>query len=615
VHCMSQSFRSRTLVIAVAAVLVAGLVGGLSGALADSSSPSPAGKVVMRVGWLADPDSLNPFIGTVSSAYVVWYMNYDPLVGLSYADLTPTKGDKALGLATDWTVSADQESWTFTLRKDATFQDGVPVTAKDVAFTYNYIIDNDLENFTSYTEYVKHVTVVDDYTVRFDCTQPKASMLSGYVPILPEHIWSKISPKAAANTFANKPPIIGSGPFQCVEMQKNDFVRMVANKNYWGGAPKIDEVIFQTYQNADNMASELRTGAIDACSGILPAGLQSLQNVPGVTARPILVNGYDELGFNCYTGGPSLGNPVLTDVRFRQALNYAVDLDKINEFVYHGYGAPGDTMITPGYYKNPDWHWTPPADIHYVFDPAKAKQLLDAAGYTDTNGDGIRDYKGKPISLRLWSRQESPNSQAAARLLTGWFRDIGLKIQTSSVDTGTLNDKLYNYVGDTFKPDYDMFLWGWYADIDPGIMLSYFTTKQVGNWSDCAWSNKEYDDLYLEQARTLDPTKRKQIIDRMQEIYYRESPYIILNYSNDIEGWRTDKWEGWITSPSPSGNVVFSPYGAGSFLTVGPKTAATVTTSGGNATLGIVVAVIVAVIVAVVVWLLLRRRRTGAIEE
>jgi len=102
----------------------------------------------------------------------------------------------------------------------------------------------------------------------------------------------------------------------------------------------------------------------------------------------------------------------------------------------------------------------------------------------------------------------------------------------------------------------------------------------------------------------------------MQEIYYRESPYVILNYSNDIEGWRTDKWEGWFTSPDPAGNVVFSPYGAGSFATVSLKTGeAAAPGGGGSDTLGIVIAAVVAAVVAAAVWLLMRRRRTGAIEE
>ncbi len=593
----------RLILTLVFAVLVAGLVWGLTGAFATSSSPAPQGKTILKVGWLAEPDNLNPFIGTVSSAFTVWYMNYDPLVGFNYADLTPSK---TLGLATDWASSDGGKTWTFHLRKNAKWQDGQPVTANDVAFTYNYIIDNDMGNFTSYTVGVKHVTAVDAYTVRFDCSQPKATVITGYIPILPEHIWSKISPKAAANSWPNKPPIIGSGPFQCVESKKGEIVRMVANKSYWGGAPKVDEVDFLAYTNGDTMAQELKAGTLDACGGLLPAQVRSMQSVPGLTVKPIVVNGFDELGFNCYTG-PSLGNPVLRDYRFRQALNYAVDKAKICQIVYGGYGTPGVTPITTNYYHNPDWAWTPPAP--YTYDPTKAKEMLDAAGYKDTNGDGIRDYKGKPIALRLWARSESATSQSSGKLLAGWFRQIGLKITLSTVDNGTLMDKQYNTVKGVFTPDYDLFLWGWYSDIDPGIIMSYFTKAQINSWSDCAWSNAQYDQLYKQQAAAVDQTQRKQQLDQMQEIWYRESPYIILAYSNDIEGWNTAKWQGWIESPAKVGNVVFSPYGPGSFEYVSLKSGATMSTSGNNTPLVAAIIVIVVVVVGVVIWLLVRSRR------
>ena len=587
---------------AVAAVLAAGLVWGLGAAVATSSSPAPQGKVVLKVGWLAEPDNLNPFTGTTTQAFTVWYMNYDPLVGPSYADLTPTKGQHSLGLATSWTVSPDRKTWTFTIRGNAKWQDGLPVTAADVAFTYNYIIDNGLSNFTSYTQYITHATAVDATHVRFACSRPKANMLSAWVPILPEHIWSKI-PGSKAASYAIKLPLVGSGPFQCVKFQQGQLVRMVANKSYWGGAPKVDEVDFLDYTNADTMADELKSGTLDACGGLQPTQLQTMKNVPGLTTKAIRVNGFDELGFNCYTG-PSLGNPVLRDWRFRQALNYAVDKQKIDQIVYSGDSKPGVTPITTGYYKNPDWAWTPPAGQAYTFDLAKAGQLLTAAG--DPLKNGVRlNKQGKAIKLRLWARSESPTSEAASKLLAGWFDKLGLKINLSVLDNGTLEDRQYNTVKGTFTPDYDMFLWGWYGDIDPGIILSYFTTSQINSWSDCAWSDKAYDALYLKQGGTLDVAARKTILDQMQQIWYQQSPYIIIAYSDDIEGWHTDKWGGWIQSPAGVGNVVFSPYGAGSFLYVYPKSGSG--GSGGSSAVWIAAAVVGALVVVVVVA---RRRRT-----
>ena len=249
-------------------------------------------------------------------------------------------------------MTPDGKTWTFTIRDNAKWHDGVPLTAKDVAFTYNYIIDNELANFTSYTQGINKAVAVDDTTVRFDCSQPKANMLRVYVPIVPEHIWSKVSGKDAGLGYANKPPFVGSGPFKCVEWKKNSYVKLVANKDYWRGAPKIDELLFEYYTNADTMVQDLKSGTIDGATGLLDAQYRQLKGEPGIEARTIRTNGFDELAFNCYAG-TSRGNPVLRDWKFRQALNWAVDKDKICAIVYGGHAEPATTVITADYYTTP----------------------------------------------------------------------------------------------------------------------------------------------------------------------------------------------------------------------------------------------------------------------
>ena len=630
--------RAALIVLLVAAALLAlGLVWGPGSAAAASESPTPtvdggsaspaaspaaaapspaAGTVVYKVGWLAEPDNLNPFIGYLWPSFEVWDLAYEPLVGYDYGTLTPTKGDQATGLATDWSVTPDGKTWTFTIRQNSTWSDGVPVTARDVAFTYNYIIKNQLSNFTSYTQYIAKAVAVDDATVRFECSQPKANMLSHWVPILPEHIWSKISGKDAAAAYANKPPFVGSGPFKCVTWKNNSYVEMVARKDYWRGAPKTDEILFEYYTNADTMVQDLKSGNIDGCSGLLSAQFRQLTDQPGIEARTVRTNGFDELGFNCYAG-TSRGNPVLRDAKFRQALNWAVDKDRICAIVYGGHAEPATTVITAAYYKDPDWHWEPPAAQKYAFDLAKAGQALDAAGYPLKNGVRV-DKQGKPITLRLAARSESMNSQSAAKLLAGWFEQIGLKITLQTMDDGALSDAMYAKVGGKLSPDYDMFLWGWYSDLDPDAILSDFTTAQIGGWSDCAWSDAEYDKLYDEQAHTLDPVARKALIDKMQQIIYEQSPYIVLAYSNDLEAYNTAKWQGYSQSPAEIGNTLFPPYGnAGSenFMLIAPKTAAA-TSAGGGSRVGLWVAVAVAVVVVVlIVLLVVRRRRPRMMEE
>jgi peptide/nickel transport system substrate-binding protein len=615
-----RSLRRLLVVCAVAAALVAalGAAAGAAGASSPSSGASPgSGKVMYKVGILAEPDNLNPFIGYLWSSFEIWYLTYDTLVGYDYGQLKPIKGEASPGLATDWSVSDDGKTWTFTIREGAKWQDGEPLTARDVAFSYNYIIKNELSAFTSYVQGITRAVAVDDTHVRFECAKPKANMLRIWVPVVPEHIWSKVPGSAAGKTYTNKAPYVGSGPFKCVEWKKNSYVKLVANDAYWRGRPHIDELFFDYYTNADSMVQDLKSGVIDGATGLLDAQYRQLKTVPGIEARTVETNGFDELAFNCYTG-PSRGNPVLKDIQFRQALNWAVDRDKIAAIAYGGHARAATTVITEDYYTDPDWHWQPPADQTYGFDVAKAGQLLDAAGYKDGDGDGVReDKQGEPIKLRLWARAESMVSQSVGKLLAGWFKEIGLTIEFQTLEEGSITDSIYDTVDGKLSPDYDMFLWGWYSDLDPDPILSYFTTKQIGSWSDCGWSNAEYDQLYNEQQSMLDDQKRKEIIGRMQQLLYEESPYIVTVYSNDLEAFNTAKWEGYKPSPAEIGNVLFPPYGnAGNenFMLIRPKTATTTQSSGGGAALwaGIAAAVVIVLIVSVV---LLRRRRSSAEEE
>ena len=395
------------------------------------------------------------------------------------------------------------------------WQDGQPLTAKDVAFTFNYIVKNDLQTIAIYTGGITGAKAIDDYTAQITTDQPKANMLAMIVPIIPEHIWSKVSGKAATTTFQNPTPIIGSGPFQTVEWAKGKYIRMVANPDYWGGKPKVDEVIFENYTNADTMTADLKQGGIDAAVELPQAQYPSLLKTQGVTGLKGTHWRFNELGFNCYDSPNSLGNPVLLDEKFRHALNYAIDRQKITDVAFFGQADVGSTLIVP--YSV--YHWQPPADQLYTYDPAKAKAELDAAGYKDVNGDGFRETKdGKPLSLRLLVTTDSPENQTAAKLIAGWFKDVGLKVNLKVVDSGVLLNAQYNYKGNTYAPDYDMYIWYWTYDYDPDMMLGVPTPQQIEGWNDTLWTNPEYTKLFTQQEQTIDAAKRIPLVQRMQQI-------------------------------------------------------------------------------------------------
>jgi len=591
-------------------LLAAGLWWGSAAAPAsDTPSPNASGsKLMVTFGTTFDADNLNPFVGYSGTSYEIFHLNYDFLVGYD-TDLSPRPE-----LATSWETSPDGKTWTFSLRQGVKWQDGEPFTAADVVFTYTYIIDNTLTAFTSYTNNIEKVEALDDFTVKMTCSKPKANMLRLWIPILPGHIWSQVPGKRAGNDYVNKPPIVGTGPFQTVAVKKGGYIKLVKNPDYWvEGKPTIDEIIMSIYQNPDTMTQDLKTGALDYALGIPTARFKPLGSEPSLTTNAADLRYFDELCMNCYESPDSLGNPVLRDPAFRQAISWAVDKQKIVDIAHGGYATVAQGIITPDV---PTYAWEPAPEKAFGFDLEKAKQMLDAAGYKDTNGDGIRDYKGKPIDLRLWARSDDVASQSSGKLVAGWFKGIGLKITLQTIDSGAIDDALHNYKGDKYAPDYDIYIWGWGEYVDPDYILNVYTTSQIEGWNDPIWSNAEYDKLYEQQARTIDPAQRKPLVDRMVEIFYDEAPYIVTDYEQQLEAYNTDKWEGWTRVPA-NGPAAFINDNIDTYLNLRPKVAAAEAGGGGNNNSNLIyVAVAVAVaVVAIVAVLVLRRGRGRALEE
>ena len=246
-----------TTAIALLAVSVAWSAG--SALASRSPSPSP-GKVVLRIGTTEAPDNLNPFIGVQQVCYEIWCLNYDLLF------LTGPNGRPELDLAAEFPtkqnggLSADGKVWTIHIRPGVKWQDGQPLTAEDVAWTYNSAIKAPASNFGPSLGFVTGAKALNETTVQIVCSKPKADMEYVFLPILPEHIWQHMSPEAAQTSFANKPPIVGSGPFETVGYVPGQYVTLVRNPSYWGKKPAIDEIIFETYQNAETMVSDLTKG-------------------------------------------------------------------------------------------------------------------------------------------------------------------------------------------------------------------------------------------------------------------------------------------------------------------------------------------------------------------
>ena len=328
------------------------------------------------------------------------------------------------------------------------------------------------------------------------------------MPILPEHIWKHVSPKAAITSYGDKPRSSAAAPSRRSASSKGGYIEMVRNPYYWGKKPTIDKIYFEMYQNPDTMVTDLRAGRIDGAWGIPVAEFKQLESVKGIKAIAHPFYDWDYLEFNCYDKAGSLGNPVLRDWRFRNALNYAIDKQRLASSptrVLLSRRRPssirtrGSIPTTTGSHR--------PSQA-YTFDLAKANQLLTAAGYPLKNGVRL-NKQGKPIVLRLMTSTDQAGCQIDVKLIAGWLQQLGLTTKLSVVDYGTFLGDIYNAHGSTWAPNFDLTVSWWTGYYDAGVILNCLTTAEIGSLDEPYWSNPQYDRLAVAQASALDPQKRQ----------------------------------------------------------------------------------------------------------
>ena len=389
---------------------------------------------------------------------------------------------------------------------------------------------------------------------------------------------------------------------------------MVANKDYWKGAPKIDEVVFENYTNQDTMTMDLKAGNIDVAFGVPVAQFNALKSEPGITAKAADQKYLVELAFNAYASPNSQANPVLQDIAFRQAVSWAVDKEKIVATCMGGYADVGQSILGAEHRRRLDAHRRGDVRLRPREGQAAARRRRLQGLATATAS--ARTSRASRSSCASGRASESPEQQRAGKLIAGSFESIGIGIDLAVMNDGSISDGIWTYKGSTYAPDFDMFIWGWSGNIDPDYMLADFITSQIEMWNDCCWSDEEYDSLYQQQAGEMDAAARKDQVTRMQQIFYEQAPYAVLYYPKALIAYNTDKWEGWVPYPNENGLVVLSGDNIDSYVQVHPKTATTSeTTSGSSSTTWIIVGVVVAIVVILIVVLVVRRGRGRELTE
>jgi peptide/nickel transport system substrate-binding protein len=301
-------------------------------------------------------------------------------------------------------------------------------------------------------------------------------------------------------------------------------------------------------------------------------------------------------------------NPAIQDPAVRQATAYAVDRERINQIAARDTSFPAHGIL-PSFYKS---FYEVPAD-DYPYDPEKAKQILDDAGWQD-NGDSPRTKGDEELSFNLYVRSESPYNIQAAKLVAEQAKAVGINYDVQVTSTDKLYDLTVRKVNGKPAPDYDTFIWGWGGDpYDPSFLLSILTTGEIGGSSDSDYSNPTYDRLFKEQAGSFDTEERKQIIQRMVALTQRDLPYLVLTYDPNLEAYRTDRVANVtpVCPEDPTGDAFCDQTSYEPLLTIAPGSSSGESGGGGS---GIAIAAVAVVVVGVGAFFVIRSRRRRSSE-
>lgn len=600
---MTTSLRRRILGIAVTTTaLGAAVVGSVVGPAGETSA---AGNVTLTVGLLQDVDSPNVTVGYTVAAYELW--------NLQYATLTDKAADDFAiipGLAESWETSADGMTYTYHLRDGLKWSDGEPLTADDVVWTINTSREQEWTNHFATTANLT-ATVVDDRTLTIATAVPDPKLPTMDVYIVPRHIWERhagtVDDLAAYDALDG----VGSGPFTLKERKANQEWTMVANPNYWKGTPAISQVVFRVFSDGDAMVTALRSGEIDVAHLVPSQAFEDLKSEAGIVTVTGAQGGFTELAMNGMAGGLGDGHPALQDLTVRHAIAQAIDREALFDRVVK---RQGELINTLG--VSPDSVWTPTllVDQQLNYDPTAANAALDAAGYLDADGNGIREMPGggNELRFRYAERSDSVNGAAIRELIEGWLSKVGIALEVSVFDDTQLGQQIYDGT-------YDLFVWGWTPFVDPDPMLSYFTCAQLTTdaaspgYNDANWCSPEYDALYEQQNQELDRAKRVELVKKMITLFYTESTYVVLYHDADTQVYRTDRFTGWTQQPKGTGPVVFSNTSP-SYFNLQPIEAAGSDDSTG---IGLLIGIIGGVLVLLVIGgvLIVRSRSTADERE
>jgi peptide/nickel transport system substrate-binding protein len=470
---------------------------------------------ILRVGLDVDADTLDPRLTKNTSGNRVKELAFNGLVAIN-PDFSPVPD-----LAEKW-ENPDTQTWVFHLRQGVKFHDGSDLTAADVKYTYESVLDQSFNSpLRAFYLSVDKVDATDKNTVTFTLKAPFAPFLS-YMDL-------SILPMAAAQKlgtdFGSKP--VGTGPFKVDNWATGDSIDFSANDMFFGGRPNLDRVRVKVVPDNSARVVGLESGDLDFVqSPLSPQDVARIQSAAKLKVDRTPAAGYTYVNLNC-------ADPILADKKVRQALSHLVNKQQIIDTIYKGIGKPASGPIVPGM-------WAYSADIpSYDYSPDTAKALLDEAGWT-AGADGVRTKDGQRLSLTVRTHSEDPDRKQLIQVLQSEFQKVGIEATTDAVEFPA-------FFQDVQNGKYQVGVIGWLNLSDPDrATFRQFTVDGAANYG--KYKNDQVDKLLKDARTTLDQTKAKVLYADAVKQIVDDAPYIFVQFQEYIAMY-TPKLQSYLVNP------------------------------------------------------------------
>ena len=474
---------------------------------------------------LSDIQTLQPFLVEEITTSTVVGQIYETLVGgdVRTGQIAPNQ------LADYWEVGADGRTYTFYLNQDAKWHDGTDFTAEDVVFSADALANPDAGSvYTgSFVDTFESWRAIDDDTFELVAKEPTYTALFEILSlyIIPKHLWENVpltewrTDPGATGTDPSR--VVGTGPFRFREWIQGDSVTLDRNDDYYAKVPYLDSYVLRVWPEQTALVNALINGEVDVAS-LEAADVAALEGNPDIVIAEYPTRSFAYYEFNL--------DPEVTtkwqDERVRQALLYALDRESIVNDILLGYAEVAQgTQPVVSYAYAPDQ-----IETNYGYDPERATALLEEAGWTDTDGDGIIDKDGEAMSFEfLYPQGSAETDQIVAYIQDAWSQ-IGVDATPRALEFPALIEAT------TTNPTFDIALYGflWDASFIQDIMFGC-AQYQVG-FNDMKYCNEELDAINAEAKLTFDEDARRELLIQASNIVNDEQPIAVLHFSDALVG-------------------------------------------------------------------------------